>query len=95
MARDEDKVHKPSRRAVLKAIAATSVVVALPKISTAQAAAKMAKSAAKYQDKPKNGQDCAACRFFIAPSGGKKTGTCQLVEGDISPKGWCQLFVKK
>lgn len=90
MAKDDDKDHKPTRRAMLKAIAATTAVIALPKIASAQA--KTSKQAAQYQDKPKNGQECDTCRFYVP---GKKMGTCQLVEGSISPKGWCQFYVKK
>lgn len=51
---------------------------------------KMAKAAAQYQTQPKGEQRCAACLHFIAAS-----NTCQLVEGPISPDGWCMLWVKK
>lgn len=51
---------------------------------------KMAKAAAQYQTQPKGDQRCAACLHFIAAS-----NTCQLVEGPISPDGWCMLWVKK
>jgi hypothetical protein len=49
----------------------------LKKISQAQAA---------YQDKPQGGLTCEACTFF------RKPHTCQVVEGQISPDGWCRLF---
>lgn len=52
--------------------------------------AKMAKAAAQYQPQPKGEQKCAVCLHFIAAS-----NTCQLVEGPISPDGWCMLWVKK
>jgi hypothetical protein len=51
-------------------------------------AAKMTKVQAEYQDQPKAEQNCEKCRYFIADS-----GTCQLVEGEISPQGWCKLWV--
>jgi hypothetical protein len=51
--------------------------VALPKVSPA---------AAKYQDTPHGGMSCEACSFFRRPH------ACQVVEGDVSPHGWCQLF---
>jgi hypothetical protein len=96
MAKDKDKEkqveHRPSRRTLLKMIAATSVVaVAAPSLARAQGG-KMAKPAAKYQDTPKNGQKCAGCKFFIKPAGGSKNGQCQIVEGSISPNGWCQYY---
>lgn len=49
---------------------------------------KATKEAVQYQDSPKNGQKCDDCRFFEAPEG------CQVVEGKISPQGWCSLFVE-
>jgi hypothetical protein len=51
-------------------------------------AAKYAKSIIQYQDTPKNGQKCSACMHFLP-----KTNECTLVEGTISPDGWCRLFL--
>jgi hypothetical protein len=87
--RDEGRLR--SRRFVLAAAAClahraaagqvpanvASPPVALPKVSPA---------AAKYQDTPHGGMTCEACTFFRRPH------ACQVVEGDISPSGWCQLF---
>ena len=50
---------------------------------------KLAKDAMKYQDSPKDGQQCDQCVYFQAPD------ACGLVEGKISPKGWCVAFNKK
>lgn len=59
--------------------------------STAGAApAKMSKTNARYQTQPKDGQKCADCLHFVAES-----NTCKLVEGEISPDGWCMLWTKK
>ena len=53
------------------------------------ASAKTSKAAAKYQDKPNGKQHCAICRFFEKPH------SCRLVEGEISPEGWCRFFGPK
>ena len=50
---------------------------------------KTAKDAVKYQESPKDGQKCADCNFFQAP------GSCTVVDGTISPNGWCMLYSKK
>ena len=50
---------------------------------------KVSQAQAQYQDKPKNDQQCDNCMQFEAPS------SCKLVEGTISPKGWCLFYVKK
>jgi hypothetical protein len=41
---------------------------------------------AQYQDTPKGLFFCAACTFFRAPQG------CKVVQGTISPQGWCKFF---
>jgi hypothetical protein len=55
-------------------------------VSPAAAQQKMSKAEAEYQDQPKNGLACAACTLFRPPR------ACQVVEGDISPDGWCKFF---
>jgi hypothetical protein len=42
-----------------------------------------------YQDHPRRGQKCSACRFFRAPK------TCKIVTGTISPDGWCIAWAKR
>lgn len=51
---------------------------------------KMAQAKVQYQTQPKGEQKCAACLHFNAES-----NTCKLVEGQISPNGWCVLWAKK
>jgi hypothetical protein len=54
--------------------------------TVAQAPPKMSRAAAQYQDRPRGGLSCVGCTFFRRPR------SCQVVEGDISPSGWCKLF---
>jgi anaerobic selenocysteine-containing dehydrogenase len=54
-----------------------------------QAAAKMAQKAVEYQDTPKGDQQCSNCSLFQEPN------SCTLVDGEISPAGWCKFWVKK
>jgi hypothetical protein len=85
----------------------------------AETPAKIGKEAAKYQDRPKNGQMCGMCKFYVPPGGRAGSGmmggqmgpgmmgggmmgghmggmmapgTWELVEGSISPMGWCVLY---
>lgn len=44
----------------------------------------------QYQAQPKDGQTCAACLHFVAES-----TACQVVEGQVSPSGWCRLWTKR
>ena len=65
--------------------AAAAATVVLP----AEAQEKMSPADAKYQGTPKDDQRCDDCILFQPPN------ACKVVEGEISPSGWCQLFVKK
>ena len=53
------------------------------------AQAKMTVKAAAYQDTPKADQKCSGCILFKAPD------SCTLVDGSISPDGWCRFYSKK
>ena len=75
-----------SRRTILIAAAGAAPLLAL---TSGEAEAKIAQSAVKYQTTPKDGHQCDGCVQFVAPN------SCKLVEGTISPTGWCLLWVKK
>lgn len=51
---------------------------------------KVAQASVQYQSKPKGELKCATCANFIAQS-----NTCKVVDGQISPSGWCTMWVKK
>jgi hypothetical protein len=55
----------------------------------APAAPKVTQASVQYQTQPKGDQQCSGCRHFIADS-----NACKLVEGNISPDGWCVLWAK-
>jgi hypothetical protein len=87
-----------SRRAWLKALTLFSVAPIV--LASIPAEAKVNKAAVHYRDHPKGMQMCHICKYYIA-SGGRSagmcmgmmgTGACQLVQGRISPMGWCDLY---
>jgi High potential iron-sulfur protein len=90
---DEAKGRSLSRReffpSVLGAGAIFAAALSLGRSQLARAQSKVSKKVAKYQEQPNKGQQCSECRFFRPPK------SCQLVEGDISPNGWCSFFAKK
>jgi hypothetical protein len=55
---------------------------------------KLPKSDVKYQDHPNGTEKCAQCKFFL-PAKGDSDGTCQMVDGAISPNGWCEAYSAK
>ena len=76
----------PSRRTVLIAAAGAAPLLAL---MSSEGQAKLAPAAVKYQTTPKDDHQCDGCVQFVAPN------SCKLVDGEISPTGWCSLWVKK
>ena len=78
---------RPARRDVLRGTFAA--LIALVTASTARAQQKAPQKTVQYQDKPKGDQQCDKCQHFVAPD------SCKLVDGKISPKGWCLLYVVK
>ncbi len=81
-----------SRRALLAGTALTVAVTATQGLSRgalAQEQEKVSKAEAKYQDQPKGQQRCEICVNFQPPN------QCRFVQGDISPKGWCQFFAAR
>lgn len=90
----------PSRRSVLRAAVAAGCWLWLPLALAAEEsktgapaaapAKKVPQASVQYQKRPQGDQKCAGCLHFIAES-----NTCKLVDGSISPEGWCKLWVKK
>lgn len=90
--------HRPitagiSRRHILRGAglalgggAAIGLAMAPP---TASAATKMSQKSALYQDKPQGQARCNVCTQWQPPA------ACRVIDGAISPTGWCQLFVAK
>jgi hypothetical protein len=74
-----------TRRAVLVAAASAAPLLALGGAE----AASLPPTAVGYQASPKDGKRCDGCNLFVAPK------SCKSVSGEISPSGWCKLWVKK
>jgi hypothetical protein len=62
---------------------------------TTAADAKGTKAQFKYQSTPSGGHQCSGCKFFTKGSSATANGTCQLIDGSISPKGWCTAWAAK
>ncbi len=95
----DNLIETNSRRSLLKKtamfIAGMAALPLLKTIRNARAADKLEKTAVKYQDKPKDGKDCDDCMQFVAGATPKAMGTCKMVEGAISPHGYCAAFTPK
>jgi len=92
---------KISRRTWLKGMAVFSAAAGMPLMLASTAAAKASKAAVHYQDQPNGMRMCHMCSVYIAEGGRPSgmmgggmmgAGACQVVEGTISPMGWCDLY---
>jgi hypothetical protein len=77
------------RRSLLKSVPVVAGAIisagAIPDSLFAQT--QLTHEAVKYQDQPKDGQQCSTCVQFEPPS------SSNTEEDPISPTGWCQLYV--
>jgi hypothetical protein len=79
-----------SRRVVLSGAALTLGAAAIASaVSQAAAQQTLSQADANYQGTPKGARRCDGCANFQPPN------ACKFVQGDISPSGWCQLFIPK
>jgi hypothetical protein len=101
---------KISRRAMLTVITLSSAGAAVPLLlASASAEAKASKAAVHYQDSPSGMRMCHMCKFFTSASGDRSgvkggammgegmmgAGACEVVEGKISPMGYCDLYAPR
>ena len=86
------KSRKLSRRSLLRNIGIgvpTVAALTLASVESSLADGKIPKSQARYQTSPNGDRRCANCTHFTSPS------SCDIVDGDVSPQGWCQFFGQK
>jgi hypothetical protein len=90
---DTKALDDVSRRFLLKSVpAAAGMIIAIGGADVPDAAlaqTKISHDVAKYQDTPKNDQQCSTCLQFVPPN------SCKIVASPISPHGWCQFYAKK
>ena len=89
---EDNSNERKSRRSVLKGIAVIALLGNAPGVF---ADTKLTKAVVKYRDKPSAGKDCDDCLHFIPGATPKAKGKCKVVEGDISPNGYCTAFAPK
>ena len=89
--------EKVSRRGFLKgsALLASIAVVTATGVMTREAVAGVPKAAMQYQDHPNGNKDCSKCIQFIPGPSAKADGKCKIVDGSISPHGYCNAFSPK
>lgn len=75
-----------SKRALLRLVVLAAGGASVRPWRTAAETDKMSKQQADYQDSPKGIAMCATCTLFVAPH------ACKVVDGAVSPNGWCKVY---
>jgi hypothetical protein len=86
---------KYTRKDVIGHLIALPAFAAALAMAAAPAQAKSSQAAFKYQSSPKNGAKCSGCKFFDPGASKTANGSCKLVDGSISPNGWCIAYSAK
>jgi len=84
-----------SRGAFVKSVVALPALSALLGAPAGADASKASQAAMHYQTTPNGDMHCSLCRFFIAAQDPKSNGSCQVVDGPISPNGYCMAYAAK
>lgn len=84
-----------NRKEALRNLIVLPALAGMVATTTIAAQAKGSKSQFKYQDKPNGKQKCSGCSLFIPGKSATAVGSCKVVDGAISPNGWCTAFAPK
>ncbi|MBU2738453.1 iron oxidase [Acidithiobacillus concretivorus] len=74
------------------AVAAVAPLVFSP---LAEAGTLSSKASVSYQDHPSGKDMCSNCTHFFPGPSPTADGTCKVVEGKISPHGYCYAYTPK
>jgi hypothetical protein len=84
-----------TRRAFLGSAVILPALAAMVPSAASADASKAPQSAMHYQSTPNGNMRCSGCKFFIPASDASASGACQIVDGSISPNGYCMAYSAK
>lgn len=76
----------PTRRGLLALLGVGAAFLRAGGPAGAKDAKKYSQEEASYRNTPPGLETCRACSFFDEPR------SCTVVEGTVSPEGWCKYF---
>lgn len=84
-----------NRGAFVKGIVILPALAALFRAPATADASKASQSSMHYQSTPSGDMHCSLCKFFIPGKDASSDGSCQIVDGSISPNGYCMAYSAK
>jgi len=91
----EDLSNRITRRTFVANALVLPALAGLMLAEASPAQAKASQAQFKYQKTPNNGHKCSQCTFFVPGTSPTANGSCKIVDGTISPNGWCTAWSKK
>jgi hypothetical protein len=90
-----DALTPLTRRTFLGSVLVLPALSGLLATGAAADSSKASQASMHYQTSPNGTNHCSLCKFFVPGSDPKSNGTCQIVDGSISPNGYCMAFNAK
>jgi hypothetical protein len=90
-----DALTPLTRRTFLGSALVLPALSALLATKAVADSSKASQASMHYQTSPNGTNHCSLCKFFVPGSDPKSNGTCQIVDGSISPNGYCMAFNAK
>ncbi len=84
-----------TRRSFLGGAIALPVLAAAGTRAVRADSSKAPQSSMRYQSTPNGSMHCGGCKFFVPGSDASADGSCQIVDGSISPNGYCIAYSPK
>ncbi len=85
----------PNRKSFLESVIVLPALAGLVTAAASADASKSSQASMHYQSTPSDGKQCSGCNFFIPGSSASANGTCKIVDGSISPTGYCIAYNAK
>ena len=84
-----------TRRTFVKSAIVLPALAGLLAGAASADASKASQASMHYQDTPNGSMHCSLCKFFIPGKDAQSNGSCQVVDGSISPNGYCMAYSAK
>jgi hypothetical protein len=84
-----------TRRESIAGIVLLPALVGLLAAETTAVQAKGSQAQFKYQKTPNGSKKCSNCKSFIPGKTASANGSCKIVDGSISPNGYCIAWSAK
>ncbi|HLY06149.1 MAG TPA: high-potential iron-sulfur protein [Rhizomicrobium sp.] len=90
-----ESIKQITRQTFLSGVVVLPALAAISSVPAQADSSKSSKDAMHYQTTPSDGKQCSGCNFFMPGQDANADGTCQIVDGAISPHGYCMAFSAK